>query len=93
MATSGSSPLKPPAARARAAGDAPAGRWLRQVMVAVVLVGLLPVLVFATGSGQLEAWSYIAAALVAIWAIWLLFVCAPRPWARDLEAARADQAP
>jgi hypothetical protein len=76
------------AARAKAAGDSAAARWLRQVLVAVVVVGLLPVLVFATGSGQLEVWSYVAAALVAIWVVWLLFVCAPRPWARGPEPPR-----
>lgn len=79
--------------RARAAGDRPAARWLRQVLVAVVLVGLLPVLVFATGSELLEVWSYVAAALVAIWMIWLLFVCAPRPWAREAEAPAAGTDP
>jgi len=74
------------AARARSAGDGEAARWLRQVLVAVVVVGVLPVLAFATGSDALELGTYVVAALVAIWMIWLLFVCAPRPWAREAEA-------
>lgn len=72
------------ATRATTADDRDAARWLRQVLVAVVVVGLLPVLVFATGSADLEMWSYVAAALVAIWMIGLLFVVAPRGWARLL---------
>lgn len=75
------------ASAARTTGDDAAARWLRLVPGAVVVVGLLPVLVFATGSDRLEAWSYVAAALVAIWVVWLLFSYAARPWARTLETA------
>lgn len=73
------------ASAARTAGDDAAARWLRLVLAAVVVLGLLPVLVFANGSDRLEAWSYVAAAFVAIWVVWLLFSYAARPWARGLE--------
>lgn len=78
------------ASTARSSGDGSAARWLRLVLAAVVVVGLLPVLVFATGSDRLEAWSYVAAALVAIWVVWLLFSYAARPWARALEPTAGD---
>lgn len=65
----------------RAASAAPgAARWLRLAAGAVVLVGVLPVLAFAAGSTTTEVWSYVAATLVLIWVIWLLFAYASRPW-------------
>ena len=80
-------------ALARAAtedGDVKAGRWLRISRTAVVLVGLLPVLVFGAGWSSFEDTTYVAAGLVAVLVIWLLFAYGSRPWAKPAaENARA----
>jgi hypothetical protein len=69
------------AAAAGESGDAPSSRWLGLLRTAVVAVGLLPVLVFGAGLGVLEAPSYLAAGLVAVLLIGMLFARASRPWA------------
>jgi hypothetical protein len=68
------------AARAAAAGDGKAARWLAMTRTALVVVGLLPVLVFGAGLESLEVTSYLAAGVVALLLIWLLFAYASRPW-------------
>lgn len=75
------------ARRAAGQGASPATRWLRLVTGAVVLVAVLPVLAFAAGSTAVEVWSYVAATLVLVWVIWLLFAYAARPWAGDTPRA------
>ncbi len=68
------------AARAAAASDVKAARWLAMTRTALVVVGLLPVLVFGAGLESLEVTSYLAAGVVALLLIWLLFAYASRPW-------------
>ena len=63
------------------AGDAKATRWLAFTRTAAIAVGLLPVLVFGAGVDSLELTSYLAAGVVAVLLIWLLFTYSGRPWA------------
>lgn len=70
------------AAGAADAGDAPASGWLRSARTAVLVVGLLPLLVFGAGMASLEVPTYVAAGVVAVLVIGLLFAHAARPWAR-----------
>jgi hypothetical protein len=70
------------AAGAAQAGDRRASAWLRSARTAVVVVGLLPPLVFGAGMASLEVPTYLAAGLVAVLVIGLLFAYAARPWAR-----------
>ena len=53
-------------------------RWLRSARTAVVVVGLLPVLVFGAGLASYEVATYLAAGLVAVLVIGLLFAYAGR---------------
>jgi peptidoglycan/LPS O-acetylase OafA/YrhL len=69
------------ARRAGEADDPRASRWLTLTRTAVVVVALLPVLVFGAGMSSLEVPSYLAAALVALLLVVLLFAYASRPWA------------
>lgn len=69
------------AALATGAGDTLATRWLTFTRTAAIAVGLLPVLVFGAGVDSLELTSYLAAGVVAVLLIWLLFTYAGRPWA------------
>jgi hypothetical protein len=68
------------AARAAAAGDVKAARWLGLTRSGFFVVALLPVLVFGAGLESFELTSYLAATLVALMLIWLLFAYASRPW-------------
>ena len=74
------------ATSAVAAEDPKAGSWLRLAMAGFVAAAVLPVIVFGGGIGSLEATSYVAAALVMIMLIWLLFTYSARPWAVDRTA-------
>lgn len=68
------------ATRAAVGGDAKAARWLGLTRSAFVVVALLPVLVFGAGLESFELTSYLAATLVALVLIWLLFAYSSRPW-------------
>ena len=74
------------ATSAVAAEDHKAGSWLRLAMAGFVAAAVLPVIVFGGGIASLEATSYVAAALVLITLIWLLFAYSARPWAVDRTA-------
>lgn len=63
------------------ADDPRATRWLAFTRTAAIAVGLLPVLVFGAGVDSLELTSYLAAGVVAVLLIWLLFTYSGRPWA------------
>jgi hypothetical protein len=67
--------------RAAAADDGRAAAWLRVLLVGFVVVALLPVLVFGGGVDALEVPAYVAATLVLLALIWLLFAWSGRPWA------------
>ena len=69
------------AAHAKEAGDVKAAGWLSITRTAVVVVGLLPVLVFGGGVDRLEDATYVAAGMVALTLIVMLFTYASRPWA------------
>ena len=77
--------------RAAGADDGPAGRWLRVAAVGFVLAAVLPVLVFGAGLGALEILTYVAATLVLLLFIWLLFAYSARPWT-GYVATSADPA-
>lgn len=81
------------AAAAGAAGDDRAARRLRLLRTAVVVVGLLPVLVFGAGLSGLETTAYLAAGLVALGLIWVLFAVSGRDWARPETAGPAPAGP
>lgn len=66
---------------AASTGDTRATAWLRTTRVAVVVIGLLPVLVFGAGVAQLEVASYLGASLVLLVIVVELFSYASRPWA------------
>ena len=66
--------------RAGDADDRPAGRWLRVTAIGFVAAAVLPVLVFGGGVASLEVRTYIAAGLVLLLFIWLLFAYSARPW-------------
>lgn len=68
------------AARAAAAGDGRAARWLGLTRSAVIVVGLMPILVFGAGLAAFEVTSYVTAAVVALLLIWLLFRYSSRSW-------------
>lgn len=78
---------------AEAAGDTKAARWLRLTRTATIVIGLLPVLVFGAGLKSFELTSYVAAAMVAVLLIWLLFSYASRPWARPAGRAPIAEPP
>ena len=80
--------------RAAAADDGPAGRWLRVSAIGFVLAALLPVLVFGAGVASLEILTYVAAALVLLLFIMLLFTYSARPWTgfTDSAAGAAESA-
>lgn len=62
-------------------GDRRASAWLRTEATGFVVVALLPVLVFGGGLDGLENLTYLAAGMVLLLLIWLLFAYASRPWA------------
>ena len=74
------------AGAAAEARDARSSRWLRSARTAVVVVGLLPVLVFGAGLASYEVATYLAAGLVAVLVIGLLFAYGSRSWARPDRA-------
>ena len=78
---------------AEAAGDARAARWLRLTRTATIVIGLLPVLVFGAGLDALEITSYLAAAIVAVLLVWLLFAYASRPWALPTQRTADTESP
>lgn len=63
------------------AGDRRAAGWLRIVRLGVMVVALLPVLVFGAGLRDLGPTSALAAQVVSLVVIWLLFTYSGRPWA------------
>ena len=69
------------AATAEPAGDTRAARRLRLTRTGLLVVAVLPVLVFGAGLSSFELASYVAAGLVLVLLIWLLFAYAGRPWA------------
>lgn len=79
-------------ADARAGGDVRAANWLRTTLVAVVVIGLAPAVVFGGGQGDtasLAAATYIAAGFAIVLVIVLLFAYARREWAPSARGARA----
>ncbi|MBB6627981.1 hypothetical protein H5V45_11700 [Nocardioides sp. KIGAM211] len=80
------------AARAAAAGDGRAARWLGITRSATIVVALLPVLVFGGGLVSFELTSYLAAGLVALTLIWLLFSYAGRTWTGPVGQTAAREA-
>ncbi|MFC4785924.1 hypothetical protein ACT8ZV_15710 [Nocardioides sp. MAHUQ-72] len=79
------------AAAADVATDARPARRLRLLRTALVVVGLLPVLVFGGGLDSFETTSYLAAGLVAVALVWLLFRHASAPWALPDDPDRAGR--
>ncbi len=81
------------AGRAAAAVDVKAARWLATARTGVIVVGLLPVLVFGGGMSSLESFSYLAAGIVAVLLITLLFTYSGRPWAGVGNNATPEPSP
>ncbi len=79
------------AATADPAGDRKATRWLRLARTGMLVVAVLPVLVFGAGLSSFEVTSYVAAGLMAVLVICLLFTYAGRPWA--VPASDGDAGP
>jgi hypothetical protein len=79
------------ATAAAEAGDPGASGWLRFARTAVAGVGVLPLLVFGAGMTSLELPTYLAAGLVAVLVIGLLFGHASRPWARAEPVAETSE--
>lgn len=75
------------AATADETDDAKAARWLRLTRTGMLVVAVLPVLVFGAGLTSFEATSYVAAGLMAVLLICLLFTYAGRGWAVTADAA------
>ena len=69
------------ASTAEEAGDPRAARWLRLTRTGTLVVAALPVLVFGAGLTSFGATSVIAAGLMAVLLICLLFAYAGRAWA------------
>lgn len=69
------------AATAEEAGDARATRWLRLTRTGMLVVAALPILVFGAGVSSFGSTSVIAAGLMAVVLIWLLFGYSGRAWA------------
>lgn len=69
------------AATAEQSGDKKAARRLRLTRTGLLVVAVLPVLVFGAGLSGFELTSYVAAGLVLVLLICLLFAYAGRPWA------------
>ena len=67
--------------------DRKAARWLRLTRTGLLVVAVLPVLVFGAGMTAFESTSYVAAGLMAVLLICLLFTYAGRPWAHPPEIA------
>jgi hypothetical protein len=63
------------------AGDDRAARWLRLLRTAVIVVALLPVVVFGGGVDSLASTAALAAQLLYVALVWLLFSCSGRVWA------------
>jgi hypothetical protein len=78
---------------ALAAEDPRAVAWLRTAMAGFVVAVVLPVIVFGAGIGSLELTSYVAAVLVLISLIWLLFTYSARPWATTEQTRRGPHPP
>lgn len=70
-----------------AAADPKAARWLRLTRTGMLVVAVLPVLVFGAGLTAFETTSYVAAGLMAVLLICLLFTYAGRSWAVAADAA------
>lgn len=68
-------------AEARGGGDLRAANWLRTALVAVVVIGLAPAVVFGGGVASLAGATYIAAGFAIVLVIVLLFAYAKREWA------------
>jgi hypothetical protein len=81
------------AGSALAAEDHRAVAWLRTAMAGFVVAVVLPVIVFGAGIGSLELTSYVAAVLVLISLIWLLFTYSARPWATTERTRRGPHPP
>jgi hypothetical protein len=77
------------AGRAAGAGDVKAARWLAVARTAVLVVALLPVLVFGAHLQSLTLTSELAAGVVALLLIWLLFAHASRPWTSPIGETSA----
>ncbi len=78
------------AASGDGSADVRAARWLRTASSLVAVAAVLPVLVFGGGLGELEAASYVLAAVALLLLIWLLFAYSGRPWAsREVRASAA----
>ena len=75
------------AATADETGDPKAARWLRLTRTGMLVVAVLPVLVFGAGLTSFETTSYVAAGLMAVLLICLLFTYAGRGWAVPTDAA------
>jgi hypothetical protein len=69
------------ARRAADAEDTRAAAWLRVEVTGFVVVTLLPILVWGAGVDALAASAYVAASLVLLALIWMLFSWSSRPWA------------
>jgi hypothetical protein len=78
------------ATTAEEAGDGRAARRLRLARTALLVVALLPVLVFGAGLSSFEVTSYVAAGLVMVLLICLLFAYAGRPWTAPGADAAQD---
>jgi hypothetical protein len=78
------------AATAEPGGDAKAARRLRLTRTGLLVVAVLPVLVFGAGLSSFELTSYVAAGLVLVLLICLLFAYAGRPWALPPADTAAD---
>ncbi|WP_299053162.1 hypothetical protein [uncultured Nocardioides sp.] len=72
-------------ADARASGDVRAMNWLRTALVAVVVIGLAPAVVFGGGVASLAAATYVAAGFAIVLVIVLLFAYARRSWAPSVR--------
>jgi hypothetical protein len=70
-----------------AGADSKAARWLRLTRTGMLVVAVLPVLVFGAGLTAFETTSYVAAGLMAVLLICLLFTYAGRSWAVAADAA------
>ena len=81
------------AGSALAAEDHRAAAWLRTAMAGFVVAAVLPVIVFGAGIGSLELTSYLAAVLLLISLIWLLFTYSARPWAMREQTQRGPHPP
>lgn len=81
------------AGSALAAEDHRAAAWLRTAMAGFVAAVVLPVIVFGAGIGSLELTSYVAAVIVLISLIWLLFAYSARPWALTAQTPRGPHPP